>query len=152
METITQNRVKIRPRGGSVSQWAGKNPVLLERELGLEYPDTGITDGHIKFKIGDGVHAWNDLPYCSIETTEANMIIGGAPDNDTLISIKCGTTAQWSVNNPILQEGEMGYDSTLGEIKVGDGIHRFSDLRYVGQTWESNKIYDFGNYDAPENP
>jgi hypothetical protein len=47
------------------------------------------------------------------------------------------------------KKGEIVFDSTLGEIKVGDGIHRFSELRYIGQTWESNKIYDFGDFDDP---
>jgi len=47
---------RIRPRGGTAIIWASINPTLKEREIGIE-TDTG------KFKTGDGVTAWNDLPY-----------------------------------------------------------------------------------------
>lgn len=141
---------KIRPRRGRKSDWIGKDPVLLEGELGVEYPDDGISSGgEIKFKIGDGVNKWTDLPYC-VNSSTANTIIGGDISSDNLISIKSGTTAQWMVSDPVIRENEIVFDSTLGEIKIGDGIHHFSELRYIGQTWESNKIYDFGDYDKDE--
>ena len=41
---------------GLSEAWAQKNPILRIGEPGFEY-DT------YKFKIGDGVKAWNDLPY-----------------------------------------------------------------------------------------
>ena len=43
-------------RRGTSSSWTSKNEVLLDGEYGLE-KDTG------KVKIGDGLKAWNDLPY-----------------------------------------------------------------------------------------
>lgn len=45
-------------RGGTAVAWAVANPVLLAREMGVE-SDTG------RFKIGDGVTAWNSLAYSS---------------------------------------------------------------------------------------
>lgn len=48
----------IRHRRGSAAQWASVNPVMPAGELGLEL-DTG------KIKFGDGVTAWNALPYFS---------------------------------------------------------------------------------------
>lgn len=48
--------VNIQTRGGLASLWTSVNPILLDRELGIE-TDTGKT------KIGDGVLAWNSLPY-----------------------------------------------------------------------------------------
>ena len=143
------NYVKIRPRRGTRSQWIGKNPVLLEGELGVEYPDDGITSGDVRFKIGDGENAWNDLPYC-IDPSVASNIDGGNSTSDHVISIKRATTEEWLTNDPVLELGEIVYDTDLGEIKVGDGVHRFSELRYIGQTWETNKIYDFGDYDNPD--
>ena len=141
---------KIRPRRGSVNEWIGKNPVLLKGELAVEYPNEGISSGgKIRFKIGDGETDWNNLPYC-IDSSIADSIIGGDPDSTNMISIRTGTTAQWMTRNPVLELGEIIFDSSLGEIKVGDGVHRFSELRYVGQTWERNNIYDFGNYDEDE--
>ena len=47
---------RIQIRRDTSSSWSNENPILSQGELGLE-TDTG------KLKIGDGVHAWNDLPY-----------------------------------------------------------------------------------------
>ena len=48
------NRLQLR-RGGA-QEWANSNPILAQGELGIEL-DTG------RFKIGDGVTAWNTLRY-----------------------------------------------------------------------------------------
>ena len=48
------NRLQLR-RGGA-QEWANANPTLAQGELGIEL-DTG------RFKIGDGVSAWNTLRY-----------------------------------------------------------------------------------------
>ena len=48
------NRIQLR-RGGA-QEWANSNPTLAQGELGIEL-DTG------RFKIGDGVSAWNSLRY-----------------------------------------------------------------------------------------
>lgn len=38
------------------AEWATANPVLMDRE-------TGWTTDTLRVKLGDGVTAWNDLPY-----------------------------------------------------------------------------------------
>lgn len=48
--------VTIQTRGGAAAEWTAANPVLAEREIGLE------TDTR-KFKVGDGLTAWADLDY-----------------------------------------------------------------------------------------
>ena len=48
--------IQLQFRRGSASQWASLNPVLAAGELAIE------TDTQ-SFKIGDGVLAWNLLPY-----------------------------------------------------------------------------------------
>ena len=48
----------IQPRGGTAAEWTSVNPVLADQEYGYE-TDT------LKHKYGDGVTAWNDLPYAS---------------------------------------------------------------------------------------
>lgn len=50
------NRLQL--RRGAASQWTLYNPLLAEGELAIEL-DTS------KFKIGDGLNHWNDLPYTS---------------------------------------------------------------------------------------
>jgi hypothetical protein len=49
-------------RRGTAADWATKNPRLREGEMGLEI-------GTGKYKIGDAVNRWLDLPYYSDEAT-----------------------------------------------------------------------------------
>lgn len=56
--------VKIQLRRGTAAQWTAANPILYEGEFGFE------TDTR-RYKIGNGVHAWNDnvnLPYYATGT------------------------------------------------------------------------------------
>ncbi len=50
---------RIRPRGDTAANWTSANPVLQEREIGIE------TDTR-RYKIGDGTTAWNSLSYNQI--------------------------------------------------------------------------------------
>ena len=49
--------------------------------------------------------------------------------------IKCrsGSSAAWSVANPVMLSGEIGYDETTGNIKIGDGTTAWNSLRYERQ-------------------
>lgn len=50
--------VRVELRGDTAANWMAVNPILTKYEIAVE-------EGIIKnrFKIGDGVTAWNDLPY-----------------------------------------------------------------------------------------
>ena len=48
----------------------------------------------------------------------------------TRIQVRRGTTSEWNTANPTLEEGEIGYNSTLGQIKIGDGDTVWADLDY----------------------
>lgn len=50
------NKMRITHPMNSAYNWKTLNPVLLKGELGIEA-------GTLRIKIGDGAHAWNDLPY-----------------------------------------------------------------------------------------
>jgi hypothetical protein len=41
-----------------------------------------------------------------------------------------GTTSEWNSADPILNEGEIGYNSTLTSFKIGDGESLWSELDY----------------------
>lgn len=56
METQTI-KARIRQRIDTAANWSAANPVLLEGEVGY------ISDDHTRYKIGDGVTAWDGLPY-----------------------------------------------------------------------------------------
>jgi hypothetical protein len=40
------------------------------------------------------------------------------------------TSSQWETENPVLLEGEMGYDSTSKRYKIGDGVNTWKNLQY----------------------
>jgi hypothetical protein len=49
-----------------------------------------------------------------------------------------GTSSEWNSADPILNEGEIGYNSTLGQLKVGDGETVWSALTYLATESELN--------------
>ena len=137
---------KIRPRRGTKSEWEVINPVLLEGEMGVEFPDSGVGSGLCKFKIGNGIENWTDLPY-AFDAGAALNIDAGSVSSTSYIYLKRGTTQEWEDLDPVLKNGEIVYDETKQAIKVGDGISKFTDLNYIGYTWEMDQEYDFGDID-----
>lgn len=69
--------VRYQLRRGTAAEWADANPVLADGEPGVER-NTG------KQKIGDGVTAWNALPYTA--TTGATGPAGPATTNASLLT------------------------------------------------------------------
>ena len=140
---------KLRPRRSTKAEWESINPVLKEGEMGIEVPDTGVGTGLCKFKIGDGYKKWLDLPY-AFDATAAEAIYGGTPSISHDIWLRTGTTDEWETVNPVLGIGEIVYDITVNAFKCGDGEHVFTDLVYIGYTWEMDEEYDFGDIDDGE--
>jgi hypothetical protein len=50
-------------------------------------------------------------------------------DREATIQLRRATSAQWSADNPVLLEGEIGIDTTTGYIKVGNGTDTWSALQ-----------------------
>lgn len=52
------------------------------------------------------------------------------------LQIRRGTATEWSTHDPVLSSGELGYDTTNKNFKVGDGATIWSELpyTYVSQT------------------
>jgi hypothetical protein len=48
------------------------------------------------------------------------------------ILVRRDTAANWasSLVNPVLGDGEMGYEKDTGKMKVGDGVRRWNQLPY----------------------
>lgn len=51
---------------------------------------------------------------------------------DDLLQFRRGPSAQWSAANPVLLSGEVGYDTDLDQIRVGDGSLAWTDLPPLG--------------------
>jgi hypothetical protein len=47
------------------------------------------------------------------------------------IRIRRGTTTQWNSSTKILESAEIGLDSTLNKLKIGDGINLWSALPFI---------------------
>lgn len=54
---------RIQQRRDTSARWTQYNPILLEGEVGY------VLDDPNQYKIGDGVHAWNDLPLRGFDGT-----------------------------------------------------------------------------------
>lgn len=74
------------------------------------------------------------------------------------IQLRRGTASEWSSANPILAQGEFGYESDTSKFKVGDGSASWSTLSYaVGGLSEATasatylSISDASNTYAPLN-
>ena len=54
-------------RRDTTDNWQAENPIIRKGEIGIEMSGIFGENGVEMFnlKIGDGVHAWNDLPYAS---------------------------------------------------------------------------------------
>lgn len=50
----------------------------------------------------------------------------------TVIQPRRGTAALWTSTNPILADGEMGYETNTKQFKLGDGSTLWNALAYVG--------------------
>ena len=49
----------------------------------------------------------------------------------TTFQLKRGTEQRWIEVNPILAQGEPGYEYDKNRLKIGDGIRRWNELDYV---------------------
>lgn len=59
---------------------------------------------------------------------------------NTKILIRRDTSSNWSLNNPILASGEIGFDTTVKKHKIGDGIHHWNDLSYFALMTDLQEI------------
>lgn len=55
----------------------------------------------------------------------------------TLIQIRRGTAASWAAANPVLAQGEIGYEVDAHNIKVGDGSTTWNALSYFPVAWSA---------------
>jgi len=112
-------QIKIR-RDLSIN-WNNINPVLADGEIGLELD----TD---KIKIGNNINAWNDLPYLT---------------EGVLADIRRKTKDEWTVQNTILEPGELGFETDTHKVKIGDGTSTWNQLSYlIGETENKISLYD----------
>lgn len=62
-------------------------------------------------------------------------------DRRTRVNTK--TAATWTSSNPVLADGEVGYESDTGKIKVGNGTTAWSSLGYTSATTDTSSATNF---------
>ena len=146
------NRIQLR-RGGA-QEWANSNPTLAQGELGIEL-DTG------RFKIGDGVSAWNSLRYeRPVESTSntANTLVQRDADGNfaagtitsTLIgnastSTRLASTRQIQLSGDIQGSGVFDGSQNLNLVTT---LELISTLPHYDGTAESSATYTKVTVDA----
>lgn len=118
---------RFKLRGGTAAEWTAANPVLAEREPGVE-TDTG------RFKIGDGSTAWTALPYAvggDGPAGPANILSIGTVDGGATAEATITGTAPAQTLNLTLPKGDKGsgvaitgsvatYAALPGSLGAGD--------------------------------
>ena len=146
------NRIQLR-RGGA-QEWANSNPTLAQGELGIEL-DTG------RFKIGDGVTAWNSLRYeRPVESTSntANTLVQRDADGNfaagtitsTLIgnastSTRLASTRQIQLSDDIQASGVFDGSTNLN---LSTSLELISTLPHYDGTSASEGTYTKVTVDA----
>lgn len=62
------------------------------------------------------------------------------------IRFKRGTADRWNEVNPVLMDGEPGYETNTGKVKIGNGVSAWKDLTYLG---EKSVVNASTHYDFP---
>ena len=117
----SENITKIQLRHDTAANWTSVNPILLDGEVGIE------TDTR-KQKFGDGVTAWNSLPYDkgstalqSITSSDVTTALGYTPVN------KAGDTMGGALTTTKLNISNMNQGAiSLKNITSGN----FSDVTF----------------------
>ena len=122
----------VRVRRGTFAKWQEANPVLKEGQMGL------VSDGQDKgkFKVGDGITAWNNLPYTigadgkagTLESIETVTLDAGRSANVT--NRGTGNAAELVFEIP---QGERGYP---GQI-----VPDITELSYIDELNPDDLLY-----------
>ena len=59
----------------------------------------------------------------------------------TTILLRRGTLAEFTEHNPLLKYGEPSFVVDIWKLKIGDGIHCWNDLPYIGGDTSVVKVY-----------
>lgn len=51
---------------------------------------------------------------------------------NAIFQFRRDTAANWTANNPVLQQGELGLETDTSQFKFGDGTTHWTSLAYVG--------------------
>lgn len=147
---------RIQQRRDTAVRWQQYNPVLLEGEVGY------VTDNPNQYKIGDGVHAWNELPLRGYTGTISQEL---GDDENAVVSQNAITKVVNQINANVGMDEYPTFSETAaylaGDVVNYQGLlYKFTKDHYKGawigtdveKTDFKNDIEDiYGEYeDSPE--
>jgi hypothetical protein len=53
----------------------------------------------------------------------------------TRIRIRRGTSVEWTTANPVLAQGELGFETNTTKLKIGNGTTAWTGLSYTSLDW-----------------
>ena len=117
------------------------HPATVYYNAGTGEFEFGIPQGKQGIQGEQGLAPAVDIIYGGDPSDEALSIIYGGnpalnePGDRTIVRqvARIGTSAQWATANPVLEDGESGYERTPeGKLlwKTGDGVTHWNDLPY----------------------
>ena len=146
---------KIRPRSGTKAQWETANTILAEREIGYELPDGGVGTGVVKMKMGDGVTAWNDLPYAIPIYLSPDDIVQDATTDSSVKVPSASVTKNLqdqvtALNNSLklktISVNNVNYANGTSYYKYdGIGNKKVKVEAFINQTLPANAEYPINN-------
>lgn len=135
-------KARLKQRTDTQANWAANNPVLLEGELGL------VTDDKNLYKVGDGVTAWNDLPFRGFDGT----LVHETGDSDNAAMSQRGVTRALAkleenmANNEKIKElsgkiEQLAEENTRLKERIEEQDVFIEDLEYHKLTANSDNRY-----------
>lgn len=110
--------IRFKPASGMEAEWREANPVLLKGELAIE-TDTS------RWKFGDGVHAYLDLPYATAGVGQKGDRGDPGPKGDTGAKGDQG----WIIRGAFSSVEELPKSGTIGEAYlVGSDVWMWDPL------------------------
>ena len=131
-------------RNDSIGGWQaavdeGQSTILLKGEVGIEFnPDAENDNVITKFKIGDGVHSWEDLPYYE-EKFENDFIFTSAfgkyiPDNSGSVTVSAKGKTMSELLTDAFSTEDLEFTVTLPSITLTAGSNQGYKAYEVGST------------------
>ena len=132
-------QAQMQQRRDTAEQWAAKNPVLLDGELGV------VTDNPNSYKIGDGVTAWNGLP---LRGFDGNIVQTLGNSATSVMSQKAITEQVAEQNAKLAQLDQEWQEIKDSDFTLNPHIEKVDLTGTTAATIEPDKFYIFGEVAA----
>ena len=103
--------VRIQLRRDTLTNWSTNNPILAEGEMGLE-KDTG------RWKVGNGLDVWNNLPYSNSIFSGPSVITDNSGNNALRIT-QIGTGNAFIVEDSTNPDNTPFVINNIGNVGIG---------------------------------